>query len=126
LAIAGSQPDVELAFAARTFPEAILALGGAPRMSDQIALDLPQVAENGAVVPITVSSQLSGTRQILILVEGNPRPVAVCFSIPEGTEPYIATRIRLAQTGTVYAAVLADQGLFAAAREIQVTLSGCS
>ena len=119
------QPDMELAFAARTFPEAVAALGGMPPVSTQITLELPQVAENGALVPITVSSQLGDTRDILILVDGNPQPVAACFSIPDGTEAYAATRIRLAQSGTVYVVVRTEEGLFSAARAIQVTVGGC-
>ena len=117
--------DGELAFAARSFPEAIAALGGVPQPSPLILLEGPQVAENGALVPITVTSQLAGTREILIVVDVNPAPVAVCFSIPEGTEPYVSTRIRLAQSGTVYAAVRTEQGLYAVARAIQVTVGGC-
>ena len=125
LASVARPPDIELAFAARTFPEAIVALGGMPPVSAQISLELPQVAENGALVPITVSSQLGDTRDILILVDGNPQPVAACFSIPNGTEAYAATRIRLAQSATVYVVVHTDQGLFSVARAIQVTVGGC-
>jgi sulfur-oxidizing protein SoxY len=116
---------METAFAARTFQEAMAALGGVPKPSTQIILELPHVAENGALVPISVSSQLPGTREILIVVDGNPQPLAVCFGIPDGTEPFVATRIRLAQTGTVYAAVRTDQGLHATARTVQVTVGGC-
>jgi len=125
VASATPMPDLELAFAARTFAEAIVALGGMPPASTQIMLELPQVAEDGALVPITVSSQLGDTRDILILVDVNPQPVAACFSIPDGTEAYAATRIRMAQSGTVYAAVRTGQGLFVTARAIQVTVGGC-
>ena len=118
-------PDLELAFAARTFTEAIAALGGMPEASAQISLDLPQLAENGALVPITVSSQLRGTRDILILVDVNPQPVAACFSFPDGTQAYAATRIRMAHSGTVYVAVRTEEGLFATSRAIQVSVSGC-
>ena len=97
-----------------------------PPVSAQITLDLPQVAEDGALVPISVSSQLGDTRDILILVDVNPQPVAACFSISDGTEAYAATRIRLAQSGTVYAVVRTEEGLFSAARTIQVTVGGCS
>jgi sulfur-oxidizing protein SoxY len=121
-----SLPDLELAFAARTFTEAIAALGGMPQPSTQISLELPQLAEDGGLVPITVSSQLGGTRDILILVDGNPQPVAACFSIPDGTEAFASIRIRMAQSGTVYVAVRTEEGLFAASRAIQVTVSGCS
>jgi len=118
-------PDMELAFAARTFSEAIAALGGMPPVSTQISLELPQIAENGALVPITVSSQLRATRDILILVDVNPQPVAACFSFPDGTEAFAATRIRLAHSGTVYVAVRTEEGLFATSRAIQVTVGGC-
>ena len=118
-------PDLEQAFAARTFSEAIAALGGMPQTSTQITLDLPQLAENGALVPITVSSQLRDTRDILILVDGNPQPLAACFSFPDGTEAFAATRIRLAHSGTVYVAVRTEQGLFATSRAIEVTVGGC-
>ncbi len=119
-------PDLELAFAARTFTDALDALGGMPQLSKQIALELPQVAENGALVPITVSSQLEGTRDIMILVDVNPQPVAACFSFPDGTQAYAATRIRMAHSGTVYVAVRTDEGMFAASRAIEVTVGGCS
>jgi sulfur-oxidizing protein SoxY len=122
---AAPAPDEAGAFAARTCAEALLALGGAPEPSTQIVLDLPDVADDGAAVPVTVTSRLPGTREILIVVDGNPQPLAARFSIPAGTEPFIATRIRLAQSGTVYAAVRTDHGLYATARATQVTVGGC-
>ena len=118
--------DEALAFAAHSFPDAIHALGGVPKASAQIALELPQLAENGALVPVTVTSRLPGTREILIVVDGNPQPLAVRFTIPEGTEPFVATRIRMAQSGTVYAAVRTDEGLHATARAVQVIVGGCA
>jgi len=118
-------PDEALAFAARNFADAITALGAVPTASALITLDLPQVAENGALVPIAVTSRMAGTREILIVVDGNPQPLAVRFTIPDGTEPYVATRIRMAQSGTVYAAVRTDDGLYATARTAQVTVGGC-
>jgi sulfur-oxidizing protein SoxY len=112
-------------FAAKTFAEAIGALGGVPTPSALIALDVPALADNGAAVPITVTSALPGTREILLLVDGNPQPVAARFTIPPGTEAFVATRIRMAGNGTVYAAVRTDDGLYAAARAIEVTVGGC-
>ncbi len=117
--------DAEGALAAKTFAEAIAALGGVPAPSTLITLDAPALADNGAVVPITVSSALPGTREIVLLVDGNPQPVAARFTIPAGTEPFVATRIRMAGSGTVYAAVRTDDGLYAAARAIDVTVGGC-
>ena len=112
-------------FAAKTFAEAIAALGGVPTPSALVTLDAPALADNGAVVPITVTSALPGTREILLLVDGNPQPVAARFTIPAGTEAFVATRIRMAGNGTVYAAVRTQDGLYAAARAIEVTVGGC-
>lgn len=112
-------------FAAKTFAEAIGALGVVPTPSALIALEAPALADNGAVVPITVTSALPGTREIMLLVDGNPQPVAARFTIPAGTEAFVATRIRMAGNGTVYAAVRTDDGLYAAARAIEVTVGGC-
>lgn len=112
-------------FAAASFADAIAALGGPPQPSPQITLDLPEIADNGAVVPVGVSTTLPGAREILILVDGNPQPVAARFTLPAGTEAYVATRIRMAASGTVVAAVRTDAGVFAAARTAQVTVGGC-
>jgi sulfur-oxidizing protein SoxY len=112
-------------FTVKTFAEAIGALGAVPALSALIALDAPALADNGAVVPITVTSALPGTREIMLLVDGNPQPVAARFTIPAGTEAFVATRIRMAGNGTVYAAVRTDDGLYAAARAIEVTVGGC-
>ncbi len=117
--------DLASAFAAKTFEGAVAALGGIPVPSARIALEVPAVADNGAVVPLAVTSTLPGTREILILVDGNPQPMAAWFSIPSGTEAFIATRIRMAGNGTVYAAVRTDDGFFATARAIEVTVGGC-
>lgn len=112
-------------FTAQTFAEAIRRLGGAPAPSRLIVLDAPDVADNGAAVPITISSALPGTREILLLVDANPQPVAVSFTIPAGTEPFVATRIRMAASGTVVAAVRCDDGLYSAAHRVAVTVGGC-
>lgn len=113
------------AFAANTFGEAIVALGGVPVPSTAITLDLPAVVDNGAVVPVTMSTTLPGVREMLIVVDGNPIPMAARFTIPAGTEPFVATRIRMAGSGTVYAAVRTESGLFAVARSASVTVGGC-
>ena len=122
---ASTPADEDLAFAAPSFAAAWAALGGMPTPCSEIRLELPTVAENGAVVPVSVASELAGTHEILIVVDGNPQPVAARFSVPPGTEPYVATRIRLAGPGTVVAAVRTDSGLYAVARAVQVTVGGC-
>jgi sulfur-oxidizing protein SoxY len=109
----------------RSFAAASDLLGSTPLPSALITLDLPAIAENGAVVPVTVTSALPGTREIVLLVEHNPEPVALRVTIPVGTEPYVATRIRMAASGTVHAAVRTDDGLYAASRAVEVVVGGC-
>jgi sulfur-oxidizing protein SoxY len=111
------------AFAASTFAEAMAALEAAP--SPLITLEVPAIAENGASVPVTVSSALPGTREIVLLVDCNPQPAAAQFGFPAGTEPFVATRIRMAGSGAVVAAVLTDHGVFTASRAVEVIVGGC-
>ncbi len=121
-----AMPDPLAAFAAKTFGEAVGALGGAFAPSPLVTLEVAPVADNGASVPVTVSSALPGTREILLLVDGNPQPVAARFTIPAGTEAFVATRIRMAGSGTLYAVVRADTGLYAASCAISVAVGGCA
>ena len=117
------------AFAADSLEEALHALrgpGGAMAApSARIAIAAPTVADDGAVVPIEVTSDLPGVREIVLLFDGNPQPAAVAFTIPTGTEPYVATRIRMATSGSVHAVVRGDDGLFIASRAVEVVVGGC-
>ena len=105
--------------------EALAALGPAPAPSALITLEAPALAENGALVPITVASALPGTRQITLLVDTNPQPLALQVTLPAGTEPFVATRIRMAASGSVLAVVHTADGVFAASRAIEVAVGGC-
>ena len=125
-AISASLPDPLAAFAAKTFGDAVGALGGPLVPSALVTLDAPALADNGALMPVTVSSALPGTREILLLVDGNPQPLAARFGFPEGTLPFVGTRIRMAGSGTLYVVVRTDTGLFAAACAISVTVGGCN
>ena len=84
----------------------------------------PDIAENGAVVPVGISTTLKA-QQMAILVEKNPGTLAAQFFIPAGTEPFMTTRIKMAQTSNVYALVKADGKWTMAVKEIKVTLGGC-
>ncbi len=117
--------DEALAFDATSMQEALAALGGIPAVGSQIVLSAPDAAENGALVPVSVACGLPGTREIFIVVESNPNPLVVRFGIPEGTEPYIATRIKMAESSNVYAVVKAGGRLYAAHKRTQVTVGGC-
>ena len=127
-AVAAAQAPRD-AFAANTFAEALGALRGPgaamPTPSARITLAAPAVADDGAFVPIAVTSELPGTREIVLLFDGNPQPAAVAFTIPAGTEPYVATRIRMATSGVIHAVVRSDDGLFIASRAVEVVAGAC-
>ena len=100
--------------------------GGAPVPSKDIAfVSTPDIAENGAVVPIGITSTVPKTESIAILVEKNPNMLAAVFDIPPGTEPSLSTRIKMGQSSNVYALVKADGKYYVASKEIKVTLGGC-
>lgn len=115
------------AFEAKTMDEAYKAIAGtAPAPSKDITfVGTPDIAENGAVVPIGVTSTIPKTEQIAILIEKNPNMLAAVFDVPAGTEPAIATRVKMSQTSNVYALVKADGKFYVAAKEVKVTLGGC-
>lgn len=93
--------------------------------SDQIMLKVPQIAENGAVVPVTVTTTLENVESISIVVENNPRPLAATFDLPPGTLPDLASRIKMGQTSDVMAVVKTDTGLFSTKKQVKVTIGGC-
>jgi len=100
--------------------------GGTPAQSKDIAFfQTPDIAENGAVVPIGITSNIPKTESIAILVEKNPNMLAAVFDVPAGTDPSLSTRIKMGQSSNVYALVKADGKYFVASKEIKVTLGGC-
>ena len=114
------------AFEAKSMPDAYKAMGGSPAQSKDIAfVSTPDIAENGAVVPIGVTSSVPKTEQIAILVEKNPNMLAATFDIPAGTEPTVTTRVKMGQSSNVYALVKADGKYYVAQKEVKVTLGGC-
>ena len=115
------------AFEAKSLDEAMKAFGGsAPAQSKDIAfVSTPDIAENGAVVPVGIASSIPKTESIAILVEKNPNMLAASFDIPPGTEPAIGTRVKMGQSSNVYALVKADGKYYVASKEIKVTLGGC-
>ena len=85
----------------------------------------PDIAENGALVPITVTSSLPKTESIAILVEKNPNSLAANFNVLAGMDPFISTRVKMGQTSDIYALVKADGRYYYAKKEIKVTIGGC-
>jgi sulfur-oxidizing protein SoxY len=115
------------AFEAKTMDETMKAIGGgAPAQSkDIVFVSTPDIAENGAVVPIGITSSIPKTESIAILIEKNPNMLAASFDIPAGTDPSVGTRVKMGQSSNVYALVKADGKYYVAAKEIKVTLGGC-
>ena len=114
------------AFEGNKLPEVLKALGaGTPSESKDIEIIAPEIAENGAVVPITINSKLPNTQNISLMVEKNPNLLSASFDIPEGTDPYIVTRVKMAETSKVNALVKADGKHYVASKEIKVTMGGC-
>jgi sulfur-oxidizing protein SoxY len=124
---AAAQAWNKSAFEAHSMDDAVKAFGGsAPAPSKDIAfVSTPDIAENGAVVPVGITSSIPKTESIAILVEKNPNMLAASFEIPQGTEPAISTRVKMGQSSNVYALVKADGKYYVASKEIKVTLGGC-
>ena len=121
-----AQAFEKAAFDAKSVADALKAYGGgAPTASDAVTLTAPDIAENGAVVPISVTSNVPGTEKIAILVEKNPNPLSARITLPAGTEPTITTRVKMAGTSNVHALVQANGKWLIATKEIKVTLGGC-
>lgn len=114
------------AFETHALADARKALGAEAAQSGDVAfVQTPEIAENGAVVPIGIASRIPGTDSIAILIEKNPNPLAAIFDIPQGTEASINLRVKMAQTSNVYALVRAEGRYYVASKEIKVTLGGC-
>lgn len=113
------------AFEVKTLADALKAVGGTAANSDQITVISPDIAENGAVVPVGATSNIPNTTEIFLLVEKNPTPLAAGFEIPAGTEASVQTRLKMGQSTNVVAVVKADGKLFSATKETKVTLGGC-
>jgi sulfur-oxidizing protein SoxY len=114
------------AFEAETQEAAMGALYEAdPSASADVTLKAPDIAENGAVVPISVKSSLAGVTSIAIFVANNPQPLAAQFTIPEGTLADVSCRIRMGKTSAITAVVTTNSGSFSASKEVKVTIGGC-
>ncbi len=115
------------AFAARDVEGAISgSLGSADySASDAIKLKAPDIAENGAVVPITVSSTMDNVDAISIVATSNPGPLTSTYKLSSSSVPFVSTRIRMAKTGDVIAVIKADGRLYSATKEVKVTIGGC-
>jgi sulfur-oxidizing protein SoxY len=123
---AGAAEWNKAAFETKSLDDTFKALGavGAAE-TDQITIVAPDIAENGAVVPIGVVSKLRHTESIAILIEKNPNMLAAHFTLPASTLPEVQTRVKMAQTSNVFALVKAEGTFHFAKKEIKITLGGC-
>lgn len=117
----------QAAFDAKSMADAVKALGGAaPVESRDVTLTGPDIAENGAVVPVGCACNLAGVKRLALLVEKNPNTLAAVFDVTETLEPNFSTRVKMGQSSNVIAvAMMADGKVLFAQKEIKVTLGGC-
>ncbi|MDH2400558.1 thiosulfate oxidation carrier protein SoxY [Bradyrhizobium sp. SSUT18] len=116
----------EEAFRQKSEADAIKALyGKTAEPSDKVKLDAPEIAENGGVVPISVTTTLDKVTSISLFVAENPNALAASYKIPDGTIPGVANRLKMAKTTNVTAIVEADGKLYSATKEVKVTVGGC-
>ena len=126
-----SQPALafnKAAFDGKQMADAFKALGvsGSPTESTDVTLTAPDIAENGAVVPMTVATTLPNVKEMLLIVEKNPAPLVALFNVSPEVEANFATRAKMGQSSDVYAvAVTTDGKALYAKKEVKVTLGGC-
>ena len=132
LATTGLFPHYALAFNAKAFEaknlaDVLKAIGvGAPAESKDVTITAPDIAENGAVVPMGAATTLAGVKQLLVLVEKNPSALIAVFNLTDSVDANISTRAKMGQSSDVYAvAVMNDGRALFAKKEVKVTLGGC-
>ena len=127
VAHAQAAPWNTAAFDAKNMADVMKALGaGAPAESKDVTLTAPDIAENGAVVPLGAATTLPGVKRLLLLVEKNPSMLTSIFDVTDAVEANISTRVKMGQSSDVYAvAMMGDGKVFFAKKEVKVTLGGC-
>lgn len=113
------------AFAAKNLKDTLTALNATPEESDKIKIKAPDIAEDGSVVPVTVSSEIEGTTELSILVENNPTPLAATFIFGESTKAEASTRLKMGKTSNVIVVAKAGDKTYSAKKEVKVTIGGC-
>lgn len=121
-AAAWNQPG----FNAHAMAEALKSIGATTSVESQdILIKAPEIAENGAIVPIEVVSRIPNTRFIAILAEKNPFPLIGTFGFENGAEAFVSTRVKLGQTSLLKVIVKADDKVYSTTKEVKVTIGGC-
>lgn len=118
--------DIAAAFKLDNYEAAMEAIGAKDATeSADIKIKAPEIAENGAVVPVTISTEMEGVTQIAMLVAGNPTPLAAIFNMGEGAKPMASTRLKMGKTSDMVAVVKVGDKSYMAKQEIKVTIGGC-
>jgi sulfur-oxidizing protein SoxY len=128
VAQAAPAPWNKEAFAAQSVDGVIKALGAKdPAATKDVSWgSTPEIAENGAVVPVSVTSRVPNTASIALIIEKNPNKLAANFHFPESAQPVLVTRVKISESSNVHALIRTkDDKFFLATREIKVTLGGC-
>lgn len=117
----------EMAFKAKAMPEMLNALLGDENTeeSGDINIKAPDIAENGAVVPVTISTSIAGAESIAVIAINNPAPLVASYNLGEGAEGFVSTRIKMGKSGDVVAVVKSGGKLYSAKKEVKVTIGGC-
>jgi sulfur-oxidizing protein SoxY len=115
------------AFAAKTMADVMKSLGAsAPAESKEVTVTGPDIAENGAVVPVAAATTLPGVKRLLILVEKNPSMLTALFDVTDAVDANVSTRVKMGQSSDVFAVAMMNDGkVLFAKKEIKVTLGGC-
>ena len=114
------------AFDAKALADAVRSIGAtAVADSDQIQLKAPEIAENGAIVPVEITSGIPATQTIYIIADKNPQPLVAIFDIAPGVEPFISTRIKMGESSRVRVLVKAGNKFYVVSQEVKVTIGGC-
>jgi sulfur-oxidizing protein SoxY len=133
IAVSGALPNwahaawPQNAFEAKNMADLMKVLGTSmPTESKEVTVTGPDIAENGAVVPIGVATTMAGIKRMLVLVEKNPNVLSATFDVTDSVEPNFSTRVKMGQTSNVFAVALTGDGkAFFAQKEVKVTLGGC-
>lgn len=113
------------AFSAKSVEDVLKTMAAEPEESTDIKIKAPEIAENGAVVPLTVSSTIEGVSEISILISNNPTPMAANFKLGEGAIAKAATRVKMGKTSDVIAVVKTADKTYMTKKEVKVTIGGC-
>jgi sulfur-oxidizing protein SoxY len=124
--VAWAQGWNKAGFESKVVAAVLKSLGAAnPVESSDILITAPDIAENGAVVPVEVLSRIPGTESIAIIADKNPFPLVAIIELTNGGEPYTYVRIKMGETSNVRALVKAGGRYYTAVKEVKVTIGGC-